>query len=132
MAGVLTCLKAGIAQARRGLMQINERRVRSPRIMVQGMRVEAMYDRYKLGDELQALKSEVSHLLNATGDDVFDAAKTSADAIASQIRSALNELGETLSEQEDHVDKLIAERPIATLASAFALGVVIGLMLRRH
>ena len=132
MAGMLTCLKAGIAQARRGLMQINERRVRSPRIMVQGMRVEAMYDRYKLGDELQALKSEVSHLLNATSDDVFDAAKTSADAIASQIRSALNELGETLSEQEDHVEKLIAERPIATLASAFALGVVIGLMLRRH
>ena len=132
MAGMLTCLKAGIAHARRGLMQINERRVRSPRIMVQGIRVEAMYDRYKLGDELQALKSEVSHLLNATSDDVFDAAKTSADAIASQIRSALNELGETLSEQEDHVDKLIAERPIATLASAFALGVVIGLMLGRH
>jgi ElaB/YqjD/DUF883 family membrane-anchored ribosome-binding protein len=100
--------------------------------MVQGMRAKAMYDRYKLGDELQALKREVSHLLNAASDDVFDAAKTSADAIANQIRSALNELGETLSEQEDHVEKLIAERPIATLASAFALGVVIGLMLRRH
>jgi hypothetical protein len=44
----------------------------------------------------------------------------------------LNELGETLSGEEDHVEKLIAERPITTLASAFALGVVVGFMMRRH
>ena len=28
--------------------------------------------------------------------------------------------------------RLIAERPIAALASAFALGIAIGFMLRRH
>jgi ElaB/YqjD/DUF883 family membrane-anchored ribosome-binding protein len=44
----------------------------------------------------------------------------------------MSELGETLSEEEEHVEKLVAERPIAALASAFAIGVVIGLMLRRH
>jgi hypothetical protein len=44
----------------------------------------------------------------------------------------LNELGETLSGEQDHVEKLIADRPIATLASAFALGVVVGFTLRRH
>ena len=91
-----------------------------------------MYDRYELGDDLQALKSEVSRLLNTKGDGTFDAAKTSADALADQIKTALDELGETLSEEEEHVGRLIAERPIATLASAFALGVVIGFMLRRH
>ena len=63
---------------------------------------------------------------------MFDTAKNRADALADQIKAALNELGETLSEQEDHVETLIAERPIATMASAFALGVVIGFMLRRH
>ena len=63
--------------------------------------------------------------------DCSNAAKNHADAIADQIRAALNELGETLSEQEDHVETLIAERPIATIASAFTLGVVFGFMLRR-
>ncbi len=91
-----------------------------------------MFNSSELSDELQALKSEVSRLLNNTGDEMFDAAKSRADALADQIKAALNELGETLSEQEDHVETLIAERPIATMASAFALGVVIGFMLRRH
>ena len=50
----------------------------------------------ELGDELQALKSTVSRLLNSSGDGLFDAAKT--DALADQIKVALNELGETLSE----------------------------------
>lgn len=91
-----------------------------------------MFNSSELGDELQALKSEVSHRLNTGGDGMFDAAKNRADALADQIKAALNELGETLSEQEDHVEALIAKRPITTMASAFALGVVIGFMLRRH
>jgi ElaB/YqjD/DUF883 family membrane-anchored ribosome-binding protein len=91
-----------------------------------------MFNSSELGDELNALKNEASRLLNVTGDDMFDAAKIRADALADQIKAALNELGETLGEQEDQVEALIAERPIATMASAFALGVVIGFMLRRH
>ena len=84
-----------------------------------------------LSDELKALKSDVSRLLNNKGDGMFDAARNRADARADRIKAALAELGETLSEQEDHVEALIAERPIATMVSAFALGVVIGFMLRR-
>ena len=90
-----------------------------------------MFNSSELGDELQALKSEVSHLLDNNGDGMFDAAKNRADALADQIKAALSELGETFSEQEDHVEALIAERPIATIASAFVLGVVIGFVLRR-
>ena len=62
----------------------------------------------------------------------FDAAKNRAGALADQIKAALTELGETLREEEGHVEQLIAERPITTMASAFALGVVIGFLLRRH
>jgi ElaB/YqjD/DUF883 family membrane-anchored ribosome-binding protein len=91
-----------------------------------------MFNSSELADELQALKSEVSRLLDTTGDGLFDAAKNRADALADQIKSALNDLGEILSEEEDHVEKLIAVRPITTLASAFAFGVVIGFMMRRH
>ncbi len=91
-----------------------------------------MFDQGELKDELQALKGEVSRLLNTTGEGIFDASKTQAEALADQIKAALNELGETLSEQEEHVGNIVSERPITTLASAFALGVVVGFMLRRH
>jgi ElaB/YqjD/DUF883 family membrane-anchored ribosome-binding protein len=91
-----------------------------------------MFDSSDLRDELQALKGDLSRLLNTTSDEIFDASKNRAEALADQIKAALNELGETLSEQEDHIKKLISDRPIASLASAFALGVVVGFMLRRH
>ena len=91
-----------------------------------------MFDSAELRDELQALKRDVSRLLNTTGEGILDASKSSAEALADQIRAALRDLGEALSEQEDHVEKLISDRPIATLASSFALGIVVGFMLRRR
>jgi ElaB/YqjD/DUF883 family membrane-anchored ribosome-binding protein len=91
-----------------------------------------MFDSGELKDELQALKGEVSRLLNAKGEGIFDASRTHAEALADQIKAALNDLGETLSEQEEHLGDIVSERPITTLASAFALGVVVGFMLRRH
>jgi ElaB/YqjD/DUF883 family membrane-anchored ribosome-binding protein len=91
-----------------------------------------MFDSGELKDELQALKGEVSRLLNAKAEGIFDASRTHAEALADQIKAALNDLGETLSEQEEHLGDIVSERPITTLASAFALGVVVGFMLRRH
>jgi ElaB/YqjD/DUF883 family membrane-anchored ribosome-binding protein len=85
-----------------------------------------------LGDELQALRSEMSRLLHASADDMLDAAKRESESLVAQISASLSELGETLSQEEEHVERLIAERPIAALASAFALGIAIGYMLRRH
>ncbi|OCK60587.1 hypothetical protein [Bradyrhizobium sp. LMTR 3] len=85
-----------------------------------------------LGEELQALKSEVSLLLNMPADDILDAAKNRSEALVESVKAALSDLGEILSEEEEHVERLIAERPIAALASAFAVGVAIGFMLRRH
>ena len=92
----------------------------------------AMFKSGELGDELLALKSEMSRLLNMPADDMLEAARNRSEALADQIKATLSELGETLSEEEEHVERLIAERPIAALASAFALGVAIGFMLRRN
>ena len=91
-----------------------------------------MFKSSELGDELQALRSEMSRLLDMPANDMFDSAKNRTEALVEQIKGALSELGETLSEEEEHVERLIAERPIAALASAFALGLAIGFMLRRH
>jgi ElaB/YqjD/DUF883 family membrane-anchored ribosome-binding protein len=91
-----------------------------------------MFGSGETSDELRALKVDVTRLLNSTGEAAFDAAKDRTEALADQIRAALAELGETVSEEQEHLHGLMAERPVASLASAFALGVVVGLMLRRH
>jgi ElaB/YqjD/DUF883 family membrane-anchored ribosome-binding protein len=91
-----------------------------------------MFDSSELRHELQALKGDVSRLLNTTSEGIFNASNKHTEVLADQIKAALNELGETLSAQEDHVEKRISERPITSLASAFALGIIVGFMLRRH
>jgi ElaB/YqjD/DUF883 family membrane-anchored ribosome-binding protein len=101
-------------------------------LMCREIEASAMFKSGELGDELQALKGEMSRLLNMPADDMFEAAKNRSESLANQIKTTLSELGETLSEEEEHVERLIAERPVAALASAFALGVAIGFILRRH
>jgi hypothetical protein len=49
-----------------------------------------MFDSSELRDELQALKGDLSRLLNTTSDGIFDASKTRAEALADQIKAALN------------------------------------------
>jgi ElaB/YqjD/DUF883 family membrane-anchored ribosome-binding protein len=101
-------------------------------LMRKESKADAMFKSGELGDELLALKSEMSRLLSVPADDMLEAARNRSEALTDQIKATLSELGETLSEEEEHVERLIAERPIAALASAFALGVAISFMLRRH
>lgn len=95
-------------------------------------KVKAMIKSSELGDELLALKSEMSRLLGMPADDMLETARNKSEALAEQIKATLSDLGETLSEEEEHVERLVAERPIVALASAFALGIAVGFMLRRH
>jgi ElaB/YqjD/DUF883 family membrane-anchored ribosome-binding protein len=91
-----------------------------------------MFDTGELRDELESLKAEMLRLLNTAGEEIFDTGKDRAETLADQIKSALADLGETLSEQEENLENIVSERPIASLASAFALGIVVGCMLRRN
>ncbi|MBR0712994.1 hypothetical protein [Bradyrhizobium liaoningense] len=91
-----------------------------------------MFDTGRISDELKALKIDLSSLMNTAGEEMLEGSKERADALAEQIKAALAELGETVQEEQEQLQGLVAERPIASLASAFALGVVVGFMLRRH
>ncbi|RXG97760.1 hypothetical protein [Bradyrhizobium zhanjiangense] len=91
-----------------------------------------MFDSDKMSDELRALKVDVTRLLSTAGEEIYDSSKDRAEALADQIRAALTELGETVDEEQEQLQGLIADRPITSLASVFALGVVVGFMLRRH
>ncbi|MBH5388163.1 hypothetical protein [Bradyrhizobium diversitatis] len=91
-----------------------------------------MFDSNRMGEELRALKVDVTRLLSTAGEELFESSKDRADALADQIRAALTELGETVEQEQEQLQGLVAERPITSLASAFALGVVVGFMFRRH
>jgi ElaB/YqjD/DUF883 family membrane-anchored ribosome-binding protein len=91
-----------------------------------------MFDSDRMSEELRTLKVDVTRLLSTAGEEMFDSSKDRAEALADQIRAALAELGETVDEEQEQLHALIADRPITSLASAFALGVVVGFMLRRH
>ncbi|MFK4506619.1 ElaB/YqjD/DUF883 family membrane-anchored ribosome-binding protein [Bradyrhizobium huanghuaihaiense] len=91
-----------------------------------------MFDTGSTNDELNAMKIDVARLLDEAGEQTLNAPEDRAEALADQIKAALTELGETVSEEQEQLHSLLAERPVASLASAFALGVVVGFMLRRH
>jgi ElaB/YqjD/DUF883 family membrane-anchored ribosome-binding protein len=95
-------------------------------------RAKQMFGSSELADEVHVLKGDVSDLLDTAKQGLLNASKNRTEALANQINAALNDLGEALSEQEDQVQNLISERPITSLASTFALGAVVGFMLRRH
>jgi ElaB/YqjD/DUF883 family membrane-anchored ribosome-binding protein len=86
----------------------------------------------ELTNELHALKHEISRAIHTSGDRVAEASKSSVDEIAGQIKAAFTDLGRTLGDEEAHVQTIITQRPLAALASAFALGVVVGVLLRRR
>lgn len=83
----------------------------------------------RVSEELRALKVDVARLLSTAGEEMFESSKDRAEALADQIRAAL---GETVEQEHEQLQGLVADRPITSLASAFALGVVVGFMLRRH
>ena len=86
----------------------------------------------ELRDELLALKQDAARLLGTAGDEMLKASRERAESIAEQLKSALDEIGETMGREEQQLEKLVAERPVAALACAFVLGIALGLTLRRH
>lgn len=86
----------------------------------------------ELTSELHALKRELSRAVQAVNGRAAEAAKSGVEDIAAQLKAMLSDFEETFDEEEKAIGALIADRPMAALASAFALGVVVGLMFRRR
>jgi ElaB/YqjD/DUF883 family membrane-anchored ribosome-binding protein len=91
-----------------------------------------MFDTGAFRDELQSLKVDLSRLVSATGEEFLNESRSRAEALADQLKSALDDLRDALEQQEGHLENVVSDRPMTSLASAFALGVVVGLMLRKH
>jgi ElaB/YqjD/DUF883 family membrane-anchored ribosome-binding protein len=91
-----------------------------------------MFNSSELSDELRTLKTDMKRILNTAGDDLIGASKKGAETIADQIQTELNNLRDTLGREEQHLERMVQDRPMATVAAAFVLGIVVGSLLRRH
>ncbi|MDR3464578.1 MAG: hypothetical protein P4M07_01405 [Xanthobacteraceae bacterium] len=85
-----------------------------------------------LTSELHALKRDLARAAHAANDRVAEAARSGVEDISGQIRTVLADLGDALGEEQKTIEALISERPMAALASAFALGIAVGVLLRRR
>jgi ElaB/YqjD/DUF883 family membrane-anchored ribosome-binding protein len=91
-----------------------------------------MFGPNTLRDELQTLKVDLSRLLDTSAEHILDQSKSQAEAIADQIKAVLGDLGEALADEEAQFTRIVSQRPVTAIVSAFALGMIVGLMMRRH
>jgi ElaB/YqjD/DUF883 family membrane-anchored ribosome-binding protein len=80
--------------------------------------------------ELLGLKDEITQLVNAKADELHAASRAHAEAFTEQMKDVLHDVGETLKQDEQHLEDIVAARPLPALAIAFTVGLVIGLSLR--
>ncbi len=80
--------------------------------------------------ELTGLKDEIAELMNATADQVHAASRAHAEAFTEQMKDVLHDVAETLRQDEQRLEDIVAARPLPALAIAFTAGLVIGLSLR--
>src|ERR1700756_5615704 len=104
----LTCLKVSSRAGQ--LTQINAHPARLPN-MGKHVRKAAMLGPNTLRDELQALKVDLSRLLDTSAENILDQSKNQAEAIADQIKAALSDLGEVLSDEEAQFVRIVSQRP---------------------
>jgi ElaB/YqjD/DUF883 family membrane-anchored ribosome-binding protein len=80
--------------------------------------------------ELSGLKDEISELVNATTDQLHASSRAHAEAFTEQMKDVLQDIGETLKQDEQRLEDIVAARPLPALAIAFTVGLAIGLSLR--
>jgi len=81
------------------------------------------------GNELDVLTRELGRLLKTVGRSGSDA--SGMESTAARLAAAVDALGADLGKADIRVERLIRAHPLTAAASAFALGIAVGLLLRR-
>lgn len=80
--------------------------------------------------ELIGLRDEIAQLVHAKADELHAASRVHTDAFVEQMKGVLHDVGETLKQDEQRLEDIVATRPLPALAIAFALGLAIGVSMR--
>lgn len=81
--------------------------------------------------ELQSLKAEVARILDAKSEEFRSVSKAHIDALGQKMRESLGEVGAALKNEEEGIEKIVAAHRIPALAAALAIGIVVGVTMRR-
>lgn len=82
-------------------------------------------------DELHALKHETTRLVGARAEELRERSSQKAMEIATDVKTFLSDFRDAIGLEEDEIERAFAGRAAAALATALALGIVIGWALRR-
>lgn len=85
----------------------------------------------KLTEELQQLHKEITSALAGSGEQVLESSRVAIEDLSKQLRAALGDVSQDLIQQERRAEQAISDRPLVALGSALAIGIAIGLVLRR-
>src|SRR5262249_15522848 len=80
--------------------------------------------------ELAGLKDEIAELANAKADQLHAASRAQVEVFTEQMKDVLHDVSETLKQDEQRWEDIVAARRLRALAIAFTLGLVVGISLR--
>jgi len=80
-------------------------------------------------EELHALKREAGHRLKTGADEWQEMSREKAHAVAADVKTFLTDVRDALDEAE--IERAFAGRAVPALATALAVGIAIGWLLRR-
>ncbi len=87
--------------------------------------------RQDITDELHALKREAGRLLNSSTEEWRRATSEKAHTLAADVKTLLTDFRDALALDEAEVERAFAGRAVPALATALAVGIAIGWLLRR-
>ena len=90
-----------------------------------------MTHRHDIRNELHALKAEAAHLLGSRAEELQEASRQKAKEIAADVKTFLSDFRDAITLEEEEIARAFAGRAATTLATALALGIVIGWAMRK-
>ena len=90
-----------------------------------------MTHRCDIRDELLAPKAEAARLLGPRAEELQAASRQKAKEIAADVKTFLSDFRDAVTLEEEEIARAFAGRAATALATALALGIVIGWTMRK-
>lgn len=87
---------------------------------------------HRLGEELDGLKDELSKLARDNAAAAMSASREKIDEAAKLLGGVVDDIEQAVAHEEENVEQFIAGHPVISVASAFLVGIAVGVVLRRR
>ena len=82
-------------------------------------------------DELHALKQDAARLIGTHAEELREASGQKTKEFAAEVKTFLSDFRDAIALEEQEIERAFAGRAAAALATALALGIVIGWAMRK-